>query len=125
MGKSKNGYKDLAVWQHAKNLAVLIYKLSEQDKLRKNFGLTDQIRRSAVSVPSNWAEGDERATDKEAVRFFSVAKGSLAELRTQLQIAAEAGLMDEPIYTALESDCVKLGNMIGKLIQARLSAPRR
>ncbi len=125
MGRHKNGYKDLIVWQRAKDLAVLIYKLSEKDKLRRSFILMDQIRRSAVSIPSNLAEGDERETDKEAVRFFYVAKGSLAELRTQLQIATEAGLLDEPIYNSLERDCVRLGNMIGKLIQARLPATRR
>ncbi len=125
MGRHKNGYKDLIVWQRAKDLAVLIYKLSEKDKLRRSFILMDQIRRSAVSIPSNLAEGDERETDKEAVRFFYVAKGSLAELRTQLQIATEAGLLDEPIYDSLERDCVRLGNMIGKLIQARLPATRR
>ncbi len=125
MGRHKNGYKDLIVWQRAKDLAVLIYKLSEKDKLRRSFILMDQIRRSAVSIPSNLAEGDERETDKEAVRFFYFAKGSLAELRTQLQIATEAGLLDEPIHDSLERDCVRLGNMIGKLIQARLPATRR
>lgn len=121
----KTGYKDLIVWQRAKDLAVLICKLSEKDNLRRNFSLLDQIRRSAVSIPSNLAEGDERETDREAVRFFYVAKGSLAELRTQLQIATEVGLLDQPTYDSLERDCVKLGNMIGKLIKARLPAPRR
>ena len=84
MGK---GFEELKVWQKAKDLAVLIYKITSDGKLSKDFGLRDQIRRSAVSIASNIAEGDERETDKESVRFFYIAKGSLAELRTQLMIA--------------------------------------
>ena len=87
----KKGFKDLVVWQKAKDLAVQIYRLSENGALGRDFGLRDQIRRSAVSVASNLAEGDERGTDKEAIRYFYIAKGSLAELRTQVQIACEAG----------------------------------
>jgi len=83
----KKGFQDLIVWQKAKNLAVTHYKASGDGVLNRDFGLRDQIRRSAVSVASNLAEGDERNSDKESVRFFSIAKGSLAELRTQIQIA--------------------------------------
>ena len=63
-----------------------------------DFGLRDQVRRSAVSVASNLAEGDERDTDKESVRYFFIAKGSVAELRTQLQIAHESGYLNGTIY---------------------------
>ena len=66
----KEGFKELKVWQKAKDLAVDIYKLTMQGEISKDFGLRDQIRRSAVSVASNIAEGDERDTDKESVRFF-------------------------------------------------------
>jgi four helix bundle protein len=79
----KKGFKDLVVWQKAKDLAVIIYRISNKTLLSKDFSLRDQIRRSAVSIASNIAEGDERDTDKESVRFFFIAKGSLAELRTQ------------------------------------------
>ncbi len=89
----KKGFKDLVVWQRAKDLAVRIYQLSEQGKLGKDLGLSSQIRKSALSVASNIAEGDERDTDREAARFFYIAKGSLAELRTQLQIGCESGLL--------------------------------
>ena len=66
MGK----FEDLRVWQRAKDLAVFIYKLTNNDKFIKDFGLRDQIRRAAISVPSNIAEGDDLDTDKQAIRFF-------------------------------------------------------
>ncbi len=100
-----------------------MYQLSEQGKLARDFALSDQIRRSAVTVASNLAEGDERDTDKEAIRFFYIAKGSLAELRTQLQIASETGLLDKAAYETIELECERLGKMIGKLIRARFRSP--
>ena len=66
----KGGFKELAVWQRSKDLAVWIYKISIAGGLSKDFGLRDQMRRAAVSIASNLAEGDERDTDKDAVRFF-------------------------------------------------------
>jgi four helix bundle protein len=118
----KKGFRDLIVWQKAKDLAVTIYRVSEEGALNRDYGLRDQIRRSAVSVASNLAEGDERDTDKESVRFFYIAKGSLAELRTQLQIAFETGRFDKAFYETVETDCETLGKMIGSLIQSRLGA---
>lgn len=99
----KEGFKDLIVWQKAKNLAVIVYRASEGGALGRDFGLRDQIRRSAVSIASNLSEGDERATDKESVRFFYIAKGSLAELRTQIQIAYEIGHLEKQSYESIEA----------------------
>lgn len=110
------------VWQKAKDLAVRIYTISDEEKLKKDFGLRDQLRRSAVSVPSNLAEGDERDTDKESVRFFYIAKGSLAELRTQLQIAYEIGYIEKDSFKNLEQGRKSLAGMIGALIKARKGA---
>jgi len=115
----KKGFKDLVVWQKAKNLAVKIYKISKSGVLGQDFGLRDQIRRSAISIASNLAEGDERETDKESVRFFYIAKGSLAELRTQIQIAYEIGYFREELYQTIEAECNELGRMVGKLINVR------
>lgn len=119
------GYKKLTVWQKAKDVAVFVYRISEEGVLSRDFALRDQIRRSAVSVASNLAEGDERDTDKDSVRFFFMAKGSLAELRTQIQIAYEVAQMKQSTYEEVESQCEALGRMIGSLIQARRRAPRR
>ena len=74
---------------------------------------------SAVSIASNIAEGDERDTDKEAVRFFFIAKGSLAELRTQIEIASKIGYLPEDDYYKIEGQCEELGKMIGRLIKVR------
>lgn len=114
------GFKRLLIWQKAKDLAVLVYRISEKSELSRDYSLRDQLRRSAISVASNIAEGEERHTDKESVQFFYIAKGSLAELRTQLQIASEAGLLEKPATDRLDADCEILGKMIGSLIQARM-----
>jgi len=72
MGK---GFKELLICQKASDLAVLIYKITNESEFKKDFGIRDQIRRAVISIPSNIAEGDERDTDKEAVRFFLLPKG--------------------------------------------------
>lgn len=100
----KKGFKDLLVWQMAKDLAVRVYRISESQDLKKDFGLCDQIRRSAVSIASNLAEGDERSTDRDSVRFFYMAKGSVAEVRTQIQIVCETGHLRKPEYDSLEAE---------------------
>jgi len=114
------GFKDLIVWQKAKELAVTIYKITSENKaFERDLGLRDQMRRSSVSVASNIAEGDERDTDKESVRFFYIAKGSLAELWTQIEIAYSIKYLTAEVFEALDSECKYLGKMIGRLIQVR------
>ncbi|HYM88396.1 MAG TPA: four helix bundle protein [Nitrospiraceae bacterium] len=118
------GIKDLAVWQKAKDFAVLIYRVSSSEMKNVDFGLRDQVHRSAVSVASNLAEGDERDTDKESVRYFFIAKGTVAELRTQLQIAHESGHLNGTMFETLDKEYATMGKRIGKLIQARRTSPR-
>jgi four helix bundle protein len=113
------GFRELIVWQKGKDLAVEIYKITNEGNFTRDFGLRDQIRRSAISISSNIAEGDERNTDKEAVRFFFIAKVSLAELSTQLQIACEIGYLDVKVHEVLDQRFVELGKMLGSLIKAR------
>lgn len=78
MGK----FRELKVWQRGKDLAVSIYRITNQESFVKDHGLKDQIRRAAVSIPSNIAEGDELGTNKQAIRYFYTAKGSSAEVLT-------------------------------------------
>jgi four helix bundle protein len=119
------GYRNLTVWQKAKALAVEIYRLTRADSIRHDFSLVDQMRRSAVSVPSNIAEGDERKSDKDSIRFFHIAKGSLAELATQLEIARDVGYFAPAQVEPLIIQCSELGRMLGALIRARSeSLPR-
>ena len=120
MGK---GFKDLRVWQKSMGLAVYVYRITNQGQLKTDYGLRDQARRSAVSVPSNIAEGDERDTDKDAIRFFYIAKGSLAELRTQMEIAFKVGYIDQKAYADIEEKAIQIGKMLGGLIKARSSKP--
>lgn len=116
----KKGFEDSIVWQKAKELAINIYKTTSESKaLARDVSLRDQITRSAVSIASNLAEGDERDTDREAVRFFFIAKGSLAELKTQLQITHEIGYMEKDVFSNLEKGCLEIGKMIGQLIKVR------
>ena len=122
---SAYGYRSLVVWQKAKALAVDIYRLTRTEAIRQDFSLVDQLRRSAVSVPSNIAEGDERKSDKDSARFFHIAKGSLAELATQLEIAREAGYFSATQVEPLIVTCTELGKMLGALVRARSgSSPR-
>ena len=113
------GFKQLKVWAEARNLAVETYRLTSTGPLAKDFGLRDQLRRAAVSIPSNIAEGDERDTDKDAVRFFYIAKGSVAELRTQLEIALQVNLLTSEQVAPLETKSVLIAKMLGALIKAR------
>ena len=116
---NENGYRSLVVWQKSKALAVEIYRLTNAEAIRRDFSLIDQMRRSAVSVPSNIAEGDERKSDKESIRFFQIAKGSLAELSTQLEIARDVSYFAPAEVEPLIGQCGELAKMLGALIRAR------
>ncbi len=111
-----SGFKDLKVWQRSKKLAVNIYKTTQVGKFKRDFSFKDQVRRAAVSVACNIAEGDERGSNREAVRFFYIAKGSLAEVLTQLEIAYEIDYLDDKIT---HDECQEIGKMLGGLIKAR------
>jgi four helix bundle protein len=112
-------FQNLRVWQIAKELAVKIYQLTRTSSFSKDFGFKDQIQRSAVSVPSNIAEGDESGSDKLSVRYFYIAKGSTAELMTQLIIANEIGYIDSDSKNQLVDECNKISAMLSKLIRSR------
>lgn len=84
-------YEDLSVWKKSMNLAVKIYELTKHMPKEELYGLTAQMRRAAVSIPSNIAEGQQRASTKEFLRFLSIARGSNAELQTQLVLACKLG----------------------------------
>jgi len=100
-------------------LAVAVYRLTNTGTFSKDFGLRDQMRRAAVSVPSNIAEGDERETDREAVRYFFIAKGSAAELLTQTIIARDIGYVTEQQHLEIQDKCRTVMKMLASLIRAR------
>jgi len=114
-------YRQLQVWRRGKALAVSIYRLTSHSPLSSDFGLRDQLRRAAVSVCSNIAEGDTRQTAKEMVQFFYVAKGSLAEVCAQLEIAVEVHPLPGAEICALVRECDEISAMLQALINHRRS----
>ena len=111
-------FKDLEVWKRSARLSANLYK-----ELRdlKDFGFRDQITRSGLSIPSNIAEGCERETNREIIRFLYIAKGSCGELETQIYIGMEAGYIDRKIGRYWVNEVRELSAMIGGLIQKRKS----
>ena len=103
-------FQDVDAWQKARKLCRLIYKITKQDPFSKDFGLVNQIRRAAVSVMSNIAEGFERGGNKEFIYFLTVARGSVAELGSQLYIALDNGYITQQEFDEIFtiSDEVKL-----------------
>ena len=113
-----SNYENLKVWQRSIMLARNIYQLTRRNEFQKDFGLRDQLRRSAVSVSSNIAEGDELGSDKQAVRHFYIAKGSVAELSTQLIISREIDYISEE-DASLIKECREISSMLMGLIKSR------
>lgn len=93
--KKLNSHKDLKVWQESMTLVVVVYKATEDFPKHEIYGLTSQIRRAAISIPSNIAEGAGRRGNKEFIRFLYIALGSLSEVETQLEIATRLKYLNE------------------------------
>ncbi len=108
-------FEDLDVWKRGCRQAVVACRLVRE---WKNYALRDQMTRSAVSVPSNVAEGYERDSDGDFRRFLRIAKGSNAELRTQLYIAGELDLIPESARTAMVAESKEISAMLQGLIRA-------
>jgi len=105
-------YRDLIVWQRAMALVERIYQISVDFGVDERFGLTTQLRRAAVSVPSNIAEGNARRSALDYARFVSMALGSVAEIETQTEIAARLGLLQRDIADELLAECTEIGKML-------------
>jgi four helix bundle protein len=101
MGLIKS-YKDLDIWKKGMDLSVLIYDITKRFPAEEKFGLISQMRRSAVSIPSNIEEGSARNSYKEFVKFLHVALGSLAELETQLLLATRLGYLEKDYQLQIE-----------------------
>jgi len=115
MGK----FKKLRVWNDGIELAANIYHITKQNLFVKDFGLSNQIQRAVVSISSNIAEGDERGSNKEKVYFFNIAKGSTAEVITQLHIAHRIGYIEDNVFEKLEDQAEKIRASLKKLIQSK------
>jgi four helix bundle protein len=109
-------FEELPVWKLAKDLAVKIYQITREEKFRRDYGLVDQIRRASISVSSNIAEGFERGSKKEFIKFLYIAKGSLGEMRSQLHVSYELGYIKEENLNIFLTKCYDLSNQLGAFI---------
>lgn len=112
-------YEKLEAWQKSKDLSVCVYR--ELKELR-DYGFKDQITRSALSIPSNIAEGFERYTEQEKFRFVSIAKGSCGEFATQALIGMEVGYISEKTGKFWRSEAMSLSRMLGSLLKTLSSS---
>jgi len=105
-------HKDLKVWAKSIDLVTFIYKETKSFPKSELYGLTSQIRRSAVSVPSNIAEGAARTSKKEFVYFLSISLGSISELETQLIISKNLNFITNDVFDKLENEIISIRKMI-------------
>ncbi len=110
-------YRDLKVWEKAMNLTEGIYVITKGFPREELYGLTSQMRRAAVSIPSNIAEGQGRGSDREFARFLEIAHGSLAELDTQLLISLRLGYINSTKVKEIQNSMEEIGKMIRALIR--------
>ncbi|HLD20503.1 MAG TPA: four helix bundle protein [Patescibacteria group bacterium] len=109
-------YKNLLVWQKGMVIVEAVYRLTKNFPSEEKFGLVSQMRRSAISIPSNIAEGKGRASKKEFAHFVSIARGSLAELETQLLLSFRLGYIKEIESTSISLLLEELQRMLDSLL---------
>jgi len=108
-------FRDLIVWQKAMNLVIEVYSLTKLLPKEEMYALSDQIRRAAVSIPSNIAEGQGRVTSKEFIRFLSMARGSLWELSTQIELCERLQFVERSQTTHIQESIKEIAKMLNAL----------
>ena len=106
-----NNYKELKIWQKSVDLAVKVYEITNGFSKDERYGLTSQIRRSAVSIPSNIAEGAGRNTKKDFNNFLGISSGSSCELETQLMIAHRINVIDQSVLRSIQQEIDEIQKM--------------
>ncbi len=109
-------YRDLVVWRKSLELAEAVYRETRLFPKEEVYGLTSQIRRAVVSIPSNIAEGQGRSTRKDFRAFLCTSRGSVNELRTQLELSYRLGILNGSAFKELTSRCDEIGRMLNGLI---------
>ena len=117
MEKSVKQFEDLDVWKKAIDIAVSIYKLSDQGKLSKDFESRSQIRRSVISISNNIAEGFEYNNNNELIRYLKYAKGSAGEVRSQLYILLKVDYIDEVTFQKYYEKLIELSQQLANFIK--------
>lgn len=109
-------YTDIVAWQAAKELTVLVYRLTESPRLAKEFWFKDQVRRAALSTMANIAEGFGRGSDADFVRFLHYSRASAFEVGSAFHLATDLALVDAASSAAIQSACDRTVNLITKLL---------
>lgn len=115
-------FKDLKAWQRSMDLAVAIYEVTASFPNEERFALVDQMRRSAISVISNIAEGYGRGTDKDLTHFLYMARGSANELSAQIELAKRLRYVSDDVFAKLDAQCIEVSKMLSSLIYRRENA---
>lgn len=110
-------FEEIECWKRARELTRRIYDITGQPAFARDFGLKDQIRRASVSVMSNIAEGYDRSGTAEFVHFLATAKGSAAEVRCQLYVAADQGYIRDERFAELNALAIEIGSMLAGLMK--------
>lgn len=110
-------FEEIISWKEARELNRILRKLIKEKKFEKNFGLISQIERSAGSIMDNIAEGFERGGNKEFIQFLYISKGSCGELRSQMYRAVDDGYISNEQFDLVSTYCLKISNLIFKLIE--------
>jgi four helix bundle protein len=117
----EKSHKRLELWQKSIDLAKSIYAKTQNYPSEEKYGLVSQMRRAAISIPSNIAEGAARQTNKDSIQFFVIARGSLSELDTQIELSRELGMLDIADYQILQSQIDSVDSLLSGLIRYRRS----
>jgi len=110
-------FEDVEAWKKARALVKAIYKATDASAFRKDWALRDQIRRAAISIMSNIAEGFSRQTDKEFVQFLFIAKGSVSEVQSQLYTASDVGYLPEEQFSTLYAAADEVARLLSGFIR--------
>jgi four helix bundle protein len=115
---SMGNYRQLSVWKRAHNFVLGVYRSTGSFPDHERYGLTAQLRRAAVSVISNIAEGSGRQGDREHVRFLRIARGSVCEIECQLLLSRDLGYLDADAWKLLDDDCQDISRMLNGLARS-------
>ncbi len=118
-------FEDLIVWQKAIEFVKEVYIVTNEGDLKRDFGLRDQMRRAAVSIPTNIAEGFERASRKEYLLFLNIAKGSAGETRSLFRVGLEVSYFKQQTYERLRDQAMTLSRYLSNQMEAIKRAPVR
>ena len=109
-------FEDLHAWQGAREIVSIVYRMTSEDGFSRDFALRDQIRRAAISIPSNIAEGFSRRSNREFVQFLFIAKGSAGEVQSQLYVALDQGYISQETFTEAYAKLEMIAKQLSRFI---------